>query len=144
MLSRTNSQQNLGIPTILNMCFLRNKRLQHHGALADIAPSPCWSALWILQAQRGPELASLSLPYPSFPKCVGAEGTFIQHHVSWRVRCSCPCEIKGPRGGLASVDSLRNLGLKNWYPVSNRSIQDEQIIEKVNHRRERNPPGLRW
>lgn len=124
--------------------FLRNKRLQHHGALADIAPSPCWSALWILQAQRGPELASLSLPYPSFPKCVGAEGTFIQHHVSWRVRCSCPCEIKGPRGGLASVDSLRNLGLKNWYPVSNRSIQDEQIIEKVNHRRERNPPGLRW
>lgn len=26
MLSRTNSQQNLGIPTILNMCFLRNKR----------------------------------------------------------------------------------------------------------------------
>lgn len=61
-----------------------------------------------------------------------------------RIRSSGPCEIKGPRGGLASVGSLRNLGPKNWHPVSNRSIQDEQIIEKVNHRRERNPPGLKW
>lgn len=124
-----------------------NKRLQHHGASADTVPALSWSTLWITQAQRGPvERDQLIFVLPKVSQMCWTRGHLYpaQGFMGYRIGCSALCKIKGPHGGLASVGGWRNLGPIHWCPVSNKSTRGEQMIEKLHHGKERNPPCLKW
>lgn len=124
--------------------FLRNKRLQHHGAWQTLhyplPEVPC-EYCRLREVLSWPTYLCLTQVFPNVLEQRAPLSSTMFHGTQNQMLWSI--EIKGPHGGLASVGSLRNLGPKNWHLVSNRSIQDEQIIEKVNHRRERNPPDLK-